>query len=40
MASPSDEELLACPKLVKTGFIHREKRDVIARQAGKYISHL
>ena len=35
MASPSDEELPACPKPVKTRFIHRERRDLIARQAGK-----
>ena len=35
MASPSDEELLASPKPVKTRFIHRGKRDVISRQAGK-----
>ena len=32
---PTDEELLSCPEVVELSFIHRERRDIIAPQAGK-----
>ena len=36
MASlPTDEELLACPEPLEARFIHRGRRDLIARQAGE-----